>query len=591
MRDFALSVPLALDHDLGQSGWNGAVKAYPGITTTQFAMQHIRHSILKKFQDGATGEADAAALKLFVEINEQCGRFNLDTTTDCFTHEAEVIGEARDRLYDVFHFVSKHGHPCKLTWAEIYSKLALGNGANIGSPGTDFLSKVGLSDLSTTNPGLFYFYEEAIRDYPLWADVESFRHHFKGRRIVEGSRLAFVPKTRLISRTICTEPVLNMLFQKGIGLTLERLLRESFNIDLRYQPDKNRRLAQLGSMNGRFSTIDLSSASDSMSLRLCESMLPSNVLAILMAARSPLTVLPDGSKVELQMVSSMGNAYTFPLQTMFFTAIVLAAYKVLGVKPQYPSPGKMGDDSTLGNFAVFGDDIICVTEAYGLVTRALSICGFKVNQDKSFFTGDFRESCGRDYKSGHNVRGVYIRSLKAMHDQYSAINRLNRWSAKWCIPLPSLISVVRQGARNLYVPMDMQDTAGIKVPRSVYATPLGVDKKTGAVKYRYLHLYVKNIDVTETEGAAIANLRGWLKCPNPWGVLLAALAGKLRDGRVSIRALSKPYVRSQIGSSSSWDYIPIEHREGLTVFGDGWKTVLELNLNFNKFNTQSASNS
>lgn len=580
MRDFALSIPLTLDYDLRQSGWNGAVQAYPGITTVQFAMQHMRRSILKKFQDGISPDADAAALKLFTEINEQCGRFNLDTTTNCFTHEAVVVGEARDLLYDFFHDTSKPGHPSRVTWSEIYRKLAVGNGANIGSPGTDLISKVGLSDLSTTNPSLFSFYEEATRDYPIWADVESIRKDAKGRHVVEGSRLAFVPKTRSISRTICTEPVLNMLFQKGIGLTLERLLQRSFNIDLRYQPDKNRRLAQLGSMNGRFATIDLSSASDSMSLRLCESMLPVSVLSILLAARSPLTILPDGSKVELQMVSSMGNAYTFPLQTIFFTAIVLAAYKVLGIKPEYPKPGKLGADSTLGNFAVFGDDIICVTEAYGLVTRALSICGFKVNQDKSFFNGDFRESCGRDYLSGCNVRGVYIKSLQHMHDQYSAINRLNRWSARWCIPLPSLIHTVRQGTRKLYVPMDMQDTAGIKVPFRLREKSYGLCKKTGATKYRYLHLYVEHVDVTDTDSPAIQKLKGWLKCPNPSAVLLAALAGKLRDGRVSIRALSKVHTRFQLGSSSSWDSLPIEHRDELTVFGDGWKSVIEVNLNF-----------
>jgi hypothetical protein len=311
-------------------------------------------------------------------------------------------------------------------------------------------------------------------------------------------------------------------------------------------------------------------------------MLPKDVLSILRSARSAVTTLPGGAEVELHMISSMGNAYTFPLQTIFFTAVVLTVYKMLGIKAELPHRGPFTVDGTLGNFAVFGDDIIVRTEAYHSVCQALSLFGFKVNQDKSFFEGDFRESCGHDYIRGYNVRGVYLKSLKTLQDQYSAINRLNRWSAKWGIPLPSTIHACSQGMRKLYVPMHVEDTAGVKVPFCARRRHYGLDKKTGAIKYRYLRLYVDTVDVADSEGPALGKLRGWKKFPNPPAILLAAIAGKLRDARVSIRALDRIHSRFQFGMSSSWDLLPDEHLGDLEVFGSGWKSVIEANLQFLK---------
>lgn len=581
MRDYAHILPDVLDHDLSMAGWNGRFDPYPGIIPTQFAMQHLRRSFLKKFRDGADSSADEAALALFLKINAECGVYKLDTLS-CFTHEAVVVGEARDFLYDFFHDTRQPGHPSRMSWPRVFQHLGVGNGANIGAPGTDFLSKVGLSSMSTSDYGLVGLYDEAIRPDGIWSRVESTRRKVHGVEVVKGSRLAFVPKTRLISRTVCTEPLLNMFFQMGIGLTIRDELRKQVGIDLSTQPDKNRRLAQLGSETGRFGTIDLSSASDSMSLSLVRSMFPSSVVSMLERARTPLTTLPGGSEVELHMVSSMGNAFTFPLQTLLFCSIVLASYKVLGIKPEYPHGG------TLGNFAVFGDDIIVDHRVYDLVTRVLSICGFSVNQDKSFNTGDFRESCGCDYLYGHNVRGIYIKTLKREHDTFSAINRLNRWSAKWCLPLPTVLRVLTKSVRKLYVPMYVEDTAGIKVPLSMRKPLLVTPPKrvraecvsNALYAYRILKLYGKKVDVSNDEDPAMHELRGWLKCPNPDAILLAALAGKLRDAVVSIRAVDRIRTRLSWGTSSSWDYVPPEHRDFLCAFGDGWKSVIELNLSF-----------
>jgi hypothetical protein len=571
MRDYAGSLPFCLDHDLMMSGWNRAISPYPNMSPKQKAMQSLRASLLKKFSDMPSDNADANALSLFLKINEQCKSYKLDPSR-CSTIEAIALGEAKDFLYRLFHQDDQtSGNYRRLTLAEISSRLSLGNGANIGSYSTDFLSKIGTSSMSASDPRLYKLYVQAISCDPLWSSVESTRSKFREADVVQGSRLSFVPKTTEISRTICTEPVLNMLFQKGIASVLTDLLSSICGIDLREQPDKNRRLAQLGSLDGRFGTIDLSSASDSMSIGLVREFFPKHVLNMLELARCRYTILPDGTKVELHMISSMGNAYTFPLQTIFFTSLVYGAYRALSVPFDRPFR------HSLGNFAVFGDDIICVSEAYDLLTRLLSQCGFGVNVDKSFNTGLFRESCGHDYYHGYNVRGVYIKTLKTSSDCYSAINRLIRWSALWEVPLPTVIHSLLKGSRLLPVPFDEMDDCGIKVPLSLIEKRR-VNRHTGGVVYRFLWREPRAYDVTDVESKP-PKLRGWVN--NPPAVLLAALAGTLRSGKAVIRSLEHSRARLRNRSSSRWDWIPSEYAEMRTI-GERWKSFVELNLTFYK---------
>jgi hypothetical protein len=58
---------------------------------------------------------------------------------------------------------------------------------------------------------------------------------------------------------------------------------------------------------------------------------------------------------------------------------------------------------------VFGDDLIVPSDEASQVTTDLELFGLKVNPHKSFWTGKFRESCGRDYYSGVDVTPVYMK--------------------------------------------------------------------------------------------------------------------------------------------------------------------------------------
>ena len=565
MRDYAGTLPVFLDLDLVKAGWNGTINPYPGMNSKQYAMQSLRKSLLKKFCEKTISKADSAALELFLKINSKCREFKLDTA-NLTNVEAIAIGEAKDFIYRFFYARGENSYNI-LDSHSITDGFGLGNGANIGSFGTDFLSKVGTGTMAATSSSLHMLFLQAISNDPIWSDVESIRRVHRDTEVVRGSRLSFVPKTTEISRTICTEPVCNMLFQKGIAAVLEGRLREVCCIDLTRQPDKNRSLAQLGSTTGEFGTIDLSSASDSMSLSLVDEFFPRQVSSWFKLTRSPVTILPDGTEVELHMVSSMGNAFTFPLQTLFFSALVYGAYRVKGLKFDRPY------GSSLGNFAVFGDDIIVVKEAYDLVSRLLSICGFSVNVDKSFNEGLFRESCGRDYYSGYDVRGVYIKQLLDVCDVYSAINRLNVWSAKHGIPLPNTVQFLIKGHRLMPVPFDEMDVSGVKI-HSTHLKHCIRSKHTGGIMYRYMHICDHSVSVSDVESSP-PRLRGWIN--NPSAVLLAALAGTLRSGKVVTRT-SRRLSRVRRRYSSRWDYIPAD--QGFPPgFGQVWKYFVELNLN------------
>lgn len=583
MRIHAGDLASLLEVDLQLAGWNGALSSYPGQSSQQTAMMMLRRSFLKKFiaSENPSKEANAAALALFTKVNEACREYR-PCTASLPSWSRTAIGEAKAFLYDFFYPSDQSRDPKGpwgdheteiLTLSSIAQGFNVGPGSSIGSPETDFYSKFALSNLSASKPILHDLFMQATGRNPTWASMESLRRGRMGCTVAESSRLSFVSKYTEISRTICTEPVLNMMFQKGIANVLERRLLEVFNIDLSLQPDRNRRLARVGSLTGNFGTIDLTSASDSMSLALVEEFFPKSVKNWLELTSTRSTILPGGRKLELHMISSMGNAFTFPLQTIFFCSLVYGAYRALGIPIK--RPGKHTD----GNFAVFGDDIIVTKEAYNLVCELLASSGFSVNVDKSFNQGDFRESCGRDYHLGHDVRGVYIKRLYSVGDFYSAINRLNRWSAIHNVSLSYCVGYLRSKVRYLPIPFDEDDSHGIKVPLRLLNGQVFKDKNTGGIIYRYLTTRPRSYSVT-TDLNEFKDAKGWKPkgfYVNPSALLLALLAGSIRDGRIGLRVHTDRKTVIKRSYSSRWNYIP----SGLEVtpgFVGRWKLAVEFNV-------------
>jgi hypothetical protein len=243
----------------------------------------------------------------------------------------------------------------------------------------------------------------------------------------------------------------------------------------------------------------------------------------------------------------MGNAFTFPLQTVLFTSLVVGAYRAYGRKIIWPS------DATVGNFAVFGDDIIVHRECYDLVVKLLHYCGFTVNSDKSFNSGPFRESCGTDYFSGYNVRGVYLQTLLDDQDCFSAYNRLARWSLSHGIYLDRSLDFLKKEVRvPLVVPFHEGDEAGFKVPLAEARHYLKWHAEYQAYRYRCAVRKTVSFKIPLVDPSdeccfdskakdkaqkalhkARQVVKGWRYCPS--GLLLLMLQGNIRNGRQTLR--------------------------------------------------------
>lgn len=242
------------------------------------------------------------------------------------------------------------------------------------------------------------------KEFPAWLG-ESQEFTFR-----EGSELAFVPKNAKTHRPICIEPLLNGLYQKGFGSFMRnRLLR--FGVDLNDQ-GVNQKLASIAHRE-ELSTIDFSSASDTVSYKLVLDLLPFEWFKALDIARCAFFSY-EGKWWPFQKFTSMGNAYTFELETLIFYSIACACCEELGIKYE-----------TGVNLSVYGDDVIIPRAAYNLFSEVCSHFGFSINDEKSFRAGPFFESCGKDYFLGCLVRPFLLKKdIVSLEDMYYVTNRV-----------------------------------------------------------------------------------------------------------------------------------------------------------------------
>jgi hypothetical protein len=227
---------------------------------------------------------------------------------------------------------------------------------------------------------------------------------------VHAGKLDFVPKDARSMRPIIVEPILNGFAQKGIGDYLKRRLKRCVGLDLKDQ-EPNKLAALKGSLDGSIATVDLSSASDTVSWSLVSLLLPDDWLEFLALHRTG-DVQVGEEAVQLEKFSSMGNAYTFELESLIFFSLAHSVCSVLGC-----------DSSVVRSF---GDDIIVPTEAYSYLAATLQELGFLVNHEKSFSSGPFRESCGADWLNGKSVRPFYAKKAWSEQSLYTFHNFLMR---------------------------------------------------------------------------------------------------------------------------------------------------------------------
>ncbi|DAD51440.1 RNA-directed RNA polymerase [ssRNA phage Esthiorhiza.2_40] len=198
-----------------------------------------------------------------------------------------------------------------------------------------------------------------------------------------------VPKNAKTHRVIAKEPRANGFLQKGVGSYIrKRLKRVGIDLDDQTANQEGAKRA----FEEQLATLDLKAASDSMPIELIYELLPVEWAEALNDLRSPQARLPDGSTITLQKFSSMGNGFTFELETLIFWAVASSVSSLF---------------SSGAAVLVYGDDIICKQEIADKVIVLLAFCGFQVNKEKSFTSGVFYESCGKHFFKGSEVTPVY----------------------------------------------------------------------------------------------------------------------------------------------------------------------------------------
>jgi len=349
--------------DLAYAKFDLDPNAYGSVD--QFKRDYVVFSFLRKWKGLKTGlDLTRTALDAWLKAEQQCFRTNQrlekEAATGVYSVAPSAIVAAQRKVASILG-----------RWdpERIVELCRFGNGAT--------------ADLrrGTTHAEKYVRPSVTIQALPhvcavLTGDryVQELVGGFNDLKIVDANRMVMVPKNSKTHRSIAAEPTLNSFVQQGIGRYIRQRLK-MFSVDLDDQTI-NQDLASRALRDG-LSTIDLSMASDTLCTSLVKLLLPREWFEVLNDLRSPATRFgKDQRRFVLSKFSSMGNAFTFELESLIFFALLSAVCE--------------GDV-----ISVYGDDLVVKNVDYGRVTEILNWAGFNVNHDKSFTEGSrFFESCG-----------------------------------------------------------------------------------------------------------------------------------------------------------------------------------------------------
>ena len=251
---------------------------------------------------------------------------------------------------------------------------------------------------------------ETVFPYSDWFSLHNCYDHLRHWDSLEEhhiirAKLIAVPKDSRGPRLICVHPAESIWIQQAVRRELERAIalfrsspgpwpRGRIQFD---DQSSNGSIALCSSRSRRYATIDMKEASDRISEPLVQILFGSKY-KYFGCCRAQQFVIPKlGSQTnlteDLHSYAPMGNATTFPVQSLVFWAICVASLQRQG----FHQPGAV---------FVFGDDIIIPSECCEEVINDLESFGLLVNRTKSFWRGAFRESCGVDAFNGVDVTPV-----------------------------------------------------------------------------------------------------------------------------------------------------------------------------------------
>lgn len=217
------------------------------------------------------------------------------------------------------------------------------------------------------------------------------------------SRFIPVPKNWKKMRGISAEPAELQFWQQGVMFSLDRALRRNIffrnRIDIHDQL-KSQKMCLSGSSTGLYATVDLSNASDSVSIKLVRDVFGKTQLCRwLLGTRSVSTDFGFSTR-QLTRFAPMGSATCFPVESIIFALVA----EVAVMRTRAPGCKRTG-------IRAYGDDIILPTYAYDEAVAILHRIGFTVNTEKSFHQGGFRESCGAEGWLGVDINPIRFKQI------------------------------------------------------------------------------------------------------------------------------------------------------------------------------------
>ena len=371
----------------------------------RFRLDYLCSKVLSKSVDlNVDIDRKGAALKKWLEAESLCGR-----TNEIFSLRNAGLFSFRPAVEDAYRVAQQKIAEIlgSIDYRQIGERCRFGPGSDMSTfkGKTSAFNKYG--NPGSCTPWIVPLFDEAFSDFR----VNDYLHECQ---FVMGNKVFFVPKNAKIDRIAAKEPRWNVWFQLGIGDAISTKLLRASGIDLRDQ-EPNRFGAAHAHVDDCV-TVDLSSASDTNAKALVLDLLPEDWSDLIFKTRSPFTFV-KGKWVQSEKVSSMGNGYTFPLESLIFYGFCYAAVKAT--------------NQDLSLIKVFGDDIIVPRKSYPLLKELLTATGFEVNSSKTFVEGNFYESCGEDYFKGKNVRPIFVKKrVSSVKELYVLANQIVEYARR-----------------------------------------------------------------------------------------------------------------------------------------------------------------
>lgn len=381
---------------------------------TSFAIQRLVRRCRKK-AELSKGDLEQIFMDKFVELNEVVGETQITANPQVLDDAAFFLRVNLERFMTGY---CPSNIQNTLDMRTIYDSWTYGPGASNGIKATHAAEKVNCTIFCTSSCEPYIKTLRANNVYFSSEDAKGKR----GTALIDGSKLGTVLKNEEQLRTTAKEPLGNMMLQLGAGHVLAEVCA-SVGFRISTQQEKNNLLAMKGSRDGSNATLDLSSASDMFSLKLLRRLWPAEWVKLLCDLRSEMIFVRKHGWIKMNMVSTMGNGFTFPFMTLTIIALIY------GLRAQRKNAPVLYVENV--HTGVYGDDIIVPVAEFDELSRLLADVGLVVNKDKSFCHGYFRESCGGDYWLGVDVTPFYVKDLSNDSGVYVAINQLVEWSAKY----------------------------------------------------------------------------------------------------------------------------------------------------------------